>query len=248
MQDKRHNFWARPAMLGGLAACVAVGSVAMLSQRSDAGGTATKKETKAEAKKSYPVAKVATKEQETATFAAGCFWSVEHIFGQLKGVVSVEPGYAGGTTVNPTYEQVIEGNTGHSEVANVIFDPKQITYAELLEVFFLIHDPTTKNKQGPDEGAQYRSAIYTRGDAQKKAADAAFKTAQKEYKNPIVTEVEPIKAFYRAEDYHLNYYALNPNQSYCSYIIAPKVKKFQEKFAGRLKTVEKKSEAKAEKK
>jgi peptide-methionine (S)-S-oxide reductase len=236
-------------MYGGLAALVALTTVATLSQRSNAGGTSTKKTEAAKtANKSYPVAKRATKDQETATFAAGCFWSIEHMFGQLKGVVSVEPGYSGGTTVNPTYEQVIGGDTGHAEVTNIIYDPKQISYKELLEVFFLIHDPTTKNRQGPDEGTQYRSAIYTRDETQKKAAEEALKIAAKEYKNPVVTEVQPLKAFYRAEDYHLNYYALNPGQSYCSYVIAPKVKKFHEKFAGRLKTDDKKADAKAEKK
>ena len=181
--------------------------------------------------------KVAKPGQQTATFAAGCFWSMEAIFKQLKGVASVEPGFAGGKTKNPTYAQVEEADTGHAETVNILFDPKVISYRDLLEVLLTVRNPTTPNKQGPDEGPQYRSVIFARNAGQKQEALAAIKqfTAKRIWNAPIVTEVAPLKTFYRAEDYHLDYYNLHPQQPYCAGVIAPEIAEFRAKFAGKLK-------------
>lgn len=175
--------------------------------------------------------------KEVATFAAGCFWSVEHIYNQLKGVEKAEPGYAGGFVADPGYERVSDDNTGHAETVNIVFDPKVISYRELLKVLFTIHDPTTLNRQGADVGKHYRSAIFTHSKEQQQTAFAVIKELddQYEWKNPIVTQVEDFTNFYRAEDYHLNYYSLHSNEPYCRYIIAPKVEKFRAKFADKLK-------------
>ncbi|HEX8550781.1 MAG TPA: peptide-methionine (S)-S-oxide reductase MsrA [Abditibacteriaceae bacterium] len=201
--------------------------------RANAGGDTVK----ATSSIAPPVARQARAGEETATFAAGCFWSVEHMFGQLEGVVSAEPGYAGGTTQNPTYDQVVTGQTGHAETVNVIYDPKVVSYSELLHVFLAIHDPTTLNRQGPDEGTHYRSAIFTRSEAQRQSALAAIAeaTTKKQWPNPIVTQVQALTDFTRAEDYHLNYYATHLDEPYCKYVIAPKVKKFHEKFGDKIK-------------
>ncbi|MFW9886858.1 MAG: peptide-methionine (S)-S-oxide reductase MsrA [Candidatus Thorarchaeota archaeon] len=169
---------------------------------------------------------------EIATFAAGCFWCVEAVFQQLKGVASVVSGYTGGNTDNPTYKDVLTGRTGHAEACQIEFDPEQITYEELLEVFFETHDPTTLNRQGNDIGTQYRSAIFYHNDAQKRAAEQ-FKLKVDEsgdWKNPVVTEIVPFSKFYRAEDYHQNYYKNNPSQQYCRYVIRPKLDKFEKVF------------------
>jgi len=175
--------------------------------------------------------------QQVASFAGGCFWSLDAMFKQLKGVSSAEPGYGGGKTANPTYEQVGAGKTGHAETINIIFDPKVISYRELLDVLFTVHDPTTLNRQGADEGTQYRSAIWARDVAQKEIAQAAIKdwNAAKTWKNPIVTEVTDFSNFYRAEDYHLDYYNQNPKEQYNKYVIAPKIEKFHAKFKAKLK-------------
>lgn len=173
---------------------------------------------------------------KTATFAAGCFWCVEAVFQQLKGVASVVSGYTGGNTDNPTYKDVSTGRTGHAEACQIEFDPEQITYEELLEVFFETHDPTTLNRQGNDIGTQYRSAIFYHDDAQKKAAEQ-IKTKVDEsgdWKSPVVTEIVPFTKFYRAEDYHQNYYKNNPSQQYCRYVIRPKLDKFEKVFKLRL--------------
>jgi peptide methionine sulfoxide reductase msrA/msrB len=178
------------------------------------------------------------KKLQKATFGAGCFWSMEAIYSQLKGVTKVEPGYAGGTAPNPTYEQVGSGQTGYAETIDVTFDPKVISYRELLDVLFTVHDPTTLNRQGADVGTQYRSVIFYHDDAQKSEAENFIKqlSAEKVFADPIVTQVQPFKGFYRAEDYHLNYYSKNPNQGYCRVVIAPKIEKFHKKFRDKLKS------------
>ena len=184
-----------------------------------------------------PAPKVAAKGQQTATFAAGCFWSMEAIFKQLKGVSSVEPGYAGGTLKNPTYEQVEEANTGHAETVNIIFDPKVISYRDLLQVLLTVRNPTTKDQQGPDAGPQYRSVIFARTPEQKQQAQDEIKkfTADKVWPDPIVTEVVDYKNFYRAEDYHLDYYNQHPNQPYCAGVVGPEIEEFKTKFKDKLK-------------
>lgn len=174
---------------------------------------------------------------ETATFGAGCFWCVEAVFTELKGVHSVLPGYAGGSVKNPTYKEVCNGTTGHAEVAQIEFDPAVISFAELLEVFWMTHDPTTLNRQGADVGTQYRSVIFYHNDQQKKEAEFYKKQLEENhvYPNPIVTEIVPFEIFYAAEDYHNDYYANNPDQGYCKMVVRPKVEKFRKAFAEKLK-------------
>ncbi|HEY3251106.1 MAG TPA: peptide-methionine (S)-S-oxide reductase MsrA [Ignavibacteria bacterium] len=178
-----------------------------------------------------------TTKLEKATLGAGCFWCVEAIFQDLKGVEKVESGYSGGTTKNPTYEQVCSGMTGHAEVAQITFDPSVISYEQLLTVFFHVHDPTTLNRQGADAGTQYRSAIFYHNEGQKKTAEKVKEDISKSglWDDPIVTEITPFDEFYKAEDYHQNYFNENPEKSYCSYVIAPKVKKFYKEFGYLLK-------------
>ncbi|HLU91243.1 MAG TPA: peptide-methionine (S)-S-oxide reductase MsrA [Pedomonas sp.] len=172
---------------------------------------------------------------ETAILAAGCFWCVEAVFDDLIGVESVESGYIGGHVENPTYSQVCDGNTGHAEAVRITFNPEQISYDELLEVFFHVHDPTQLNRQGNDVGEQYRSAIFYLNDAQREAAEKAIAAAQLDWPSRIVTQVTPATRFWEAEDYHQEYFANNPNQPYCAAVVGPKVRKFREKYAGRLK-------------
>ena len=174
---------------------------------------------------------------ETATLAAGCFWCVEAVFDDLKGVEDVVSGYSGGSTENPTYRQVCDGNTGHAEVAEIKFDPSVISFKDILRVFFSVHDPTTLNRQGNDIGTQYRSAIFYHDENQKRDAEEVIKEVTDEgvYDNPIVTEVQPFEKFWPAEDYHQEYFLNNPNQPYCAAVVAPKVRKFRQKFADRLK-------------
>lgn len=173
---------------------------------------------------------------EVATFGAGCFWCVEAVFQQLQGVDTVISGYMGGHVDNPTYKAVCNGTTGHAEVVQIVFDPKVISFAELLEVLWVSHDPTTLNRQGNDRGTQYRSAVFYHSDEQRKVAEASKKdVATKFWDDPIVTEISPAAAFYVAEEYHQNFYADNPNYGYCRAIINPKVKKVREKFADKLK-------------
>ena len=174
---------------------------------------------------------------EIATLAGGCFWCTEAVFKELKGVEKVEPGYAGGTVPNPTYEQVCTGRTGHAEAVQVTFDPAIISYDELLKIFFTVHDPTTLNRQGADVGTQYRSAIFYHSDQQKSTAQQVVSevTAAKLWNAPIVTQIEPFQAFYRAEGYHLDYFKNNPRQPYCQMVIAPKVRKFRERYMEKLK-------------
>jgi peptide-methionine (S)-S-oxide reductase len=166
-------------------------------------------------------------EVERATFGAGCFWCVEAVFSHLDGVFSVEAGYAGGTTPNPTYEQVSTGTTGHAEVARITFDPARISYERLLEVFWEAHDPTSLNRQGADRGTQYRSVIFYHDKNQKETADRSRANAQKGFSRPIVTEIKPIADFFRAENYHQDYYAKNPGAPYCVFVIKPKLDKLK---------------------
>ncbi len=178
--------------------------------------------------------------EETATLGGGCFWCLEPLFTSLRGVKSVLPGYAGGHVANPTYRQVCDGRTGHAEVAQVVFDPRELSYRELLEIFFASHDPTTLNRQGADVGEQYRSIILYHSPEQKATAEAVIRdlTAQKLWPRPIVTQIEPFTVFYPAEDYHQRYFERNPEAPYCSIVIAPKVAKFRKQFASRLKGAE----------
>ncbi len=174
---------------------------------------------------------------ETATFGMGCFWCTEAIFQELEGVISVTPGYAGGHIKNPSYEQVCAGNTGHTEVAQILYDSKKISFQELLEVFFRVHDPTTLNRQGEDVGYQYRSVIFYHNQKQKETAEY-FKqklNSEKIFDKPIVTAIEPYTNFYPAEDYHKNYYRLNTNKPYCQLVIKPKIEKFEKIFKEKLK-------------
>ena len=174
---------------------------------------------------------------DSATFGNGCFWCSEAIFGRLKGVLSVIPGYAGGHTKNPTYEEVCTGNTGYAEVVKIDFNPEIISYRELLEVFWKTHDPTTLNRQGADVGTQYRSVIFFHNEKQKKTAEHYKEELQKAkiWQKPIVTEISPLTSFYPAEDYHKKYYENNPAQGYCNFVITPKVEKFEKIFREKLK-------------
>jgi peptide-methionine (S)-S-oxide reductase len=175
--------------------------------------------------------------KELATLGGGCFWCLEAVYLELQGVETVVSGYAGGAVPNPTYYQVCEGTTGHAEVVQLLFDPNVISYKEILQVFFTIHDPTTLNRQGNDVGTQYRSAIYYHSPEQKRIAEETIKeiTAAKVWDAPIVTEVTALDIFYPAEDYHQEYFWRNPYQPYCQYVIVPKVAKFRKYFADRLK-------------
>lgn len=175
------------------------------------------------------VAKTPPARTELATFGGGCFWCTEAVYERVPGVKKVVSGYAGGKTSNPTYKQICLGDTGHAEVIQIEFDPSVVSYEKLLETFFEAHDPTTLNRQGADEGTQYRSVIFYHSEEQKRAAEAAKVAAAKIWDDPIVTEISPAPTFWPAEDYHQNYFAKNPTQGYCSFVIRPKVKKLQEK-------------------
>jgi peptide-methionine (S)-S-oxide reductase len=179
----------------------------------------------------------AAQKKEVATLAGGCFWCLEAVFNELRGVEKVVSGYSGGRAINPSYEEVSSGTTGHAETVQITFDPQVITFKELLEVFFTIHDPTTLNRQGPDHGTQYRSVIFYRSPEQKAIAEQVIAdiNAAKIWDKPIVTEVTKFGAFYAAEGYHQQYYARNPNQAYCQMVIAPKVIKFRKQFLPKLK-------------
>lgn len=176
--------------------------------------------------------------KEIATLAGGCFWCLEAVFDQMKGVESVESGYIGGHVASPSYQAVCTGRTGHAEAVRITFDPKVVSYRELLEVFFAIHDPTTLNRQGYDVGTQYRSAVFFHSPDQKAIAEdvIAALTKEKGFADPIVTEVVPAGPFFVAEDYHQEYFARNPTQGYCVAVVNPKVAKFRQKFAEKLKS------------
>jgi len=178
-----------------------------------------------------------TSTSDTITLGGGCFWCLDAVYRQLRGVVKVESGYAGGTKPNPTYRDVCSGQTGHAEVVQITFDPSLIAYRDLLDVFFTIHDPTTKDRQGGDIGSQYRSIILTHSDDQARVAREAVAEveAEKLYDDPIVTEIEPLTTFYSAERYHQDYFADNARQPYCQAVIAPKVAKFRQKFLEKMR-------------
>jgi peptide-methionine (S)-S-oxide reductase len=175
---------------------------------------------------------------ETATLGGGCFWCLEAIYDDLKGVVDVVSGYSGGRRPNPTYEQVCTGVTGHAEVVQVTFDPHQISYRDILGVFFSVHDPTTLNRQGGDVGTQYRSVIFHHSAEQKRIAEEMIAEIEREgvWSDPIVTEVAEFDVFYPAEDYHQEYFRRNPQQPYCNAVVGPKISKFRKKFVERLKS------------
>jgi peptide-methionine (S)-S-oxide reductase len=176
--------------------------------------------------------------QEIATLAGGCFWCLEAVYDQLAGVHSVESGYMGGQSPNPTYEAVCMGRTGHAEVVQLRFDPAVVTFREILEVFFAIHDPTTLNRQGNDVGTQYRSAIFYHSPEQKAVAESVLASLAQEqvFPKPLVTELSPAAQFYAAEEYHQEYFARNPSQPYCSYVVGPKLAKFRKQFVSKLKS------------
>ena len=175
---------------------------------------------------------------ETVTFGAGCFWCVEAVFLQLEGVHKAVSGYTGGTTENPDYRSICTGTTGHAEVVQIEFDPGVISFKDLLDVFWHTHDPTTLNRQGNDTGTQYRSAIFYHSDSQRNIAEISKAETDKSdlWNDPIVTEITPIDVFYPAEDYHQNYFELNPAQPYCQFVIHPKMKKFTKDFKDKLKS------------
>lgn len=172
-----------------------------------------------------------------ATLGTGCFWCTEAVYQSLDGVISVVSGYEGGQKINPTYNEVCTGTTGHAECVEITYDPTKITYQDLLEAFFRSHDPTTLNRQGNDVGTQYRSVIFYHNDEQKQLAETAKTELDKSgaYNNPIVTEISPAVTFYEAESYHQNYFINNPNQGYCAFVVAPKVDKFKKVFKNKLK-------------
>ena len=177
------------------------------------------------------------KNLEVATLAAGCFWCTEAAFNIIRGVERIEPGYTGGTTINPTYGEVSTGTTGHAEAAQIYFDSKVITYKEILEVFFTMHDPTSLNRQGADIGTQYRSAIFYHNQQQKETAEKLIAELAREgiWDKPIVTEIVPLKTFYSAETYHKDYYKKHPKEPYCQAVIAPKIAKLQQRFIDKIK-------------
>ncbi|MGD2066378.1 MAG: peptide-methionine (S)-S-oxide reductase MsrA [Candidatus Bathyarchaeota archaeon] len=174
---------------------------------------------------------------EVVTLGGGCFWCIEAAFQEIRGVINVESGYTGGTTASPTYEQVCTGTTGHVEVVQVTFDPNTVSFKEILEIFFTAHDPTTRNKQGADVGTQYRSAIFYHNETQKKIAEQVIEEldAKKVWDNSIVTKVEPLTKFYKAENYHMKYFDRHPEAPYCRIVIAPKIAKLRKKYREKLK-------------
>ena len=174
---------------------------------------------------------------QSITLAGGCFWCLEAVYEQVDGVTAVESGYSNGQVANPSYEQVCGGDTGHAEVVKVTFDAERITLREVLEIFFHIHDPTTRNRQGNDIGSQYRSGIYTTDAEQERVAREVLGEANAEHKGRVVTELAPLANYSKAEGYHQHYYARNPGQGYCAFVVAPKVEKFKRTFAARLKKV-----------
>jgi peptide-methionine (S)-S-oxide reductase len=184
-----------------------------------------------------------SKEREVATLGGGCFWCMEAIFSELEGVEKVESGYSGGTAAHPTYEQVCMGTTGHAEVVQINFDPKAISFKEILKIYFTMHDPTTLNRQGSDIGTQYRSIIFYHNNGQKATAEQVIKemTEAKVWDSPVVTQIEPFKAFYKADDYHKDYFKKHREQPYCKLVIAPKIAKLREHYRKKLKKLNKRS-------
>ncbi len=177
------------------------------------------------------------RQTDTATFGTGCFWCTEAQFSELKGVLKAESGYSGGTTINPTYKEVCTGTTGHAEVINIVYDPAVLSFDELLEAFWVAHDPTQLNRQGNDIGTQYRSAIFYHNETQKQKAETYKKRLNEEkvYDKPVVTEITPFSVFYKAEDYHQDYYSRNGHEPYCTMVVRPKLEKFRKVFKEKLK-------------
>lgn len=210
----------------GLLWILSAGSTLLFTGRA----SAQQRESKSEKHMTQQVEK-----RDTATLGAGCFWCTEAVFESLKGVQSVVSGFSGGTVKHPTYSQVSTGTTGHAEVANIVYDPTVISFAQLLEVFWQLHDPTTLNRQGNDVGTQYRSVIFYHDAEQKRIAEASLREAQQGFERPIVTQIKPFEAFYPAGAAHQEYYRLNGKQPYCQYVIRPKVKKIAERFSTYLK-------------
>ncbi len=173
--------------------------------------------------------------KEEAVLGGGCFWCLDAVYRQLNGVLNVQSGYAGGRTGNPTYQQICSGATGHAEVVRIEFDAEQITFSQLLDVFWVIHDPTTLNRQGADVGTQYRSVIYFLNEQQQADAERSMEAAGKLFAQPIVTEIAPLETFWPGEAYHQDYYQLNGNQPYCQAVISPKLRKLREQFGGQIK-------------
>jgi peptide-methionine (S)-S-oxide reductase len=211
---------------------VVLGCATILAQVAVAQKSSGQSNNKSESKRS-----MATANLEKATFGAGCFWCTEAVFQRLEGVVAVESGYSGGTIANPTYEQICTGTTGHAEVTQITFDPAKISFDDLLQVFWKTHDPTTLNRQGNDTGTQYRSVIFYHNEKQKDLSEKYKKElgASGAWKNPIVTEISPFTAFYKAESYHQNYYNDNKFQPYCTFVIGPKLEKFEKVFKNKMK-------------
>ncbi len=177
------------------------------------------------------------KELKKATLGGGCFWCTEAVYKEIKGVTDVVPGYSGGSIKNPAYREVCTGRTGHAEVVQITYDPEVVSYKEILDVFFMTHDPTTLNRQGNDVGTQYRSVIFYHNEEQKETAEELIRLFNKEntFNNPVVTEIVPFETFYKAEDYHKDYFEKNPDQPYCQFIVAPKVDKFKGMFRNKIK-------------
>ena len=226
MQNKRWNFFA-----GAVALVLTVGLLQNVTAKSRA--------PIARANATLPKTSISVPEKrEVATLAAGCFWSMEAMFKQLKGVDKVVPGYAGGWVKNPSYEQVCDKKTGHAEAIQVTYDPKVISYRDLLQVLLIARNPTTLNFQSPDEGPEYRSAIFAQNESQTQVAQQAIRqvNASRVWNRPIVTKIEPFSNFYTAEKYHFNYYNLHPNEGYCAQVIAPEIAYFRQKFKAKLKS------------
>ena len=234
MKSTKAPLFFGAAILGGAAALMFAGGLNAVPNANAADKPVAK--TEDIAKKPAPVIQ-AKAGQSTATFAGGCFWSMDAIFNQVKGVDSAQPGYAGGQTKNPTYDAVSQGDTGYAETINVIYDPKVISYADLVSIFLTVHNPTQLNYQGNDMGTQYRSAIFYRNPEQKNIAEAAVAKPASAYgwDGKIVTQLAPFKKFYRAETYHLNYYNLHPDEGYCASVVGPEIAHFKEKFGDKLK-------------
>jgi peptide-methionine (S)-S-oxide reductase len=228
-----HNQPQAIVVAAGLAALLAAG-VFMAAPKDAAGQSGDKPESSQASSAGAPV----KEGLDQVTFGSGCFWCTEAVFDELKGVESAVSGYSGGKVVNPTYEQVCTGSTGHAEVIQVTYDPKVIKFSDLLAVFWQTHDPSTLNRQGADSGTQYRSAIFYHTDEQKKEAEFYKKKLDESgaFRSPIVTEITKFEKFYPAEDYHQEYYAANPEAGYCRMVIQPKVEKFKKAFADKLKT------------
>lgn len=239
LNDKLGIRWLSIAALCVLAFALAAGCAAREAKSADVKTSVqeSKMEENPKAGAQKQAASPAPEGKEIATLANGCFWCTEAIFKDLRGVEKVEPGYTGGRRPNPTYEQVCTGTTGHAEAIQITFDPKEISFHDLLAIFFSTHDPTTLNRQGADVGTQYRSAIFYHDPEQKAVAEQMIAKLNKEklWRNPIVTEVTEFSKWYAAEDYHKDYFARNSGQSYCQMVIAPKVAKFRKEYREKLK-------------